>query len=406
MLFPRAMTRLQDDTESRRRLAASALVALLGAAMVTSTLLQGALGVLSRWIIDEFGITRSQFGLAFAAYSLVGGLSSLHIGSLADRNVRGVMMGLFALAGIAAVGAALAPTYLLLLVAVLVGGLALGAGNPVTNRIVAQRISERRRGLVIGIKQAGPPLGIFLAGVILPSIAVATSWRVALATAVLLPIAGIVATFLLVPGKSGDEPTPAKVSDLGDRVRFVVRWLTVIGFAVALTNAAAIAFLPLFAQEDLGLTPTVAGIVAAVVGLAGVVGRVMWGALGGRFDKPSSALLIIATFSALSFGAIGLSSELGVIWLWVGSIGSGASVLAWHAVAWLVIVNRVHVAAVGRASGVMHMGSTLGFATGAPLAGLLLDWTDSYTLMWGLLAAAMVLVTGMTARFRLIGARR
>lgn len=385
---------------------ASALVALLGAAMVTSTLLQGALGVLSRFIIDEFGITRSQFGLAFAAYSLVGGLSSLHIGSLADRNVRVVMMGLFALAGVAAVGAAIAPTYLLLLTAVLIGGLALGAGNPVTNRIVAQRISARRRGLVIGIKQAGPPLGIFLAGVVLPSIAVATNWRVALGTAVLLPIAGIVGTVVLVPGETGDEPAPAKVSDLGDEVRFVVRWLTAIGFAVALTNAAAIAFLPLFAQEDLGLSATLAGIVAAVMGLAGVVGRVLWGALGGRFDRPSSALLIIAAFSAFSFAAIALSSELGVAWLWVGSVGSGASVLAWHAVAWLVIINRVDLAAVGRASGVMHMGSTLGFALGAPVAGFLLDWSDSYTLMWGLLAAAMVLVTGMTARFRLIGARR
>ena len=400
------MTELRQDPRARRRWIGSLLVALLGVAMVTSTLLQGALGVLSRFILDEFGITRSQFGLAFAAYSLVGGLSSLHIGSLADRNVRGVMMGLFGLAGLAAVGAALAPTYPILLVAVLLGGLALGAGNPVTNRIVAQRISIRRRGLVIGIKQAGPPLGIFLAGVVLPSIAVAANWRIALSTAVLLPIVGIVGTYLLVPVESGDEPDPAKVSDLGDTVRFVVRWLTVIGFLVALTNAAAIAFLPLFVQEDLGLTATFAGIVAAVMGLAGVVGRILWGALGGRFSRASTALLIIAAFSALSFGAIALSSGLGVAWLWIGAIGSGASVLAWHAVAWLVIVDRVELAAVGRASGVMHMGSTLGFAAGAPLAGLLLDRSGSYTLMWSLLAAAMVLVTGMTAQFRFNAARR
>lgn len=374
--------------------------------MVTSTLLQGALGVLSRFILDEFGITRSQFGLVFAAYSLVGGVSAVYIGRLADRNSRRVMMGLFALAGLAAFGAAVSPTYLLLILAVVVGGLALGAGNPVTNRIVSQQISLRRRGLAIGIKQAGPPFGLFLAGLVLPSIAVATNWRVALSTAVLLPVVGLFATYLLVPREPRDGPAPARVSDLDDLVRFVVRWLTFIGFAVALTNSAAIAFLPLFAQESLEMTPTLAGVVAAIMGLAGVAGRIVWGAVGNRFKKPSTALIIIAGFSAVSFAAIAVSASLGVPWLWVGAIGSGASVLAWHAVAWLVIIDRVDLAAVGRASGIMHMGSTFGFAAGAPLAGLLLDSSDSYPLMWALLAATMVAVTAITAWFRITATRR
>lgn len=399
------MTYPGQDVAGRRWLGI-ALVGLLGAAMVTSTLLQGALGVLSRFILDEFGITRSQFGLVFAAYSIMGGMSAFFIGRLADRNSRGVMMGLFGLAGVAMVGAAISPNYVLFILAVVFGGLALGAGNPVTNRIVSQQISLRRRGLAIGIKQAGPPLGLFLAGILLPSIAVATNWRVALSTAVLLPVAGLVGTYFLVPGESPDGPAPVRVSDLDDRVRFVVRWLTFIGFAVALTNSAAIAFLPLFAQEDLAMTPTLAGVVAATMGLAGVVGRVVWGAVGNRFRKPSSALLIIAGFSAASFAAIAMSGAFGVSWLWAGAVGSGASVLAWHAVAWLVIIDRVDVAAVGRASGIMHMGSTFGFAVGAPLAGLLLDASDSYTLMWSLLAVAMVVVTMVTAQFRITAARR
>lgn len=399
------MTYLQEHG-TRRRWLGFGLVGLLGAAMVTSTLLQGALGVLSRFILDEFGITRSQFGFVFAAYSLVGGLSALYIGTLADRNSRGVLMGLFAAAGFAAVGAAFSPTYLLLVVAILFGGLALGAGNPVTNRIVAQHISMRRRGLVIGIKQAGPPLGIFLAGIALPAIAVATNWRVALSTAVLLPVVGLLGTYLLVPGEPADRPAPSKVSDLHDKVRFVVRWLTFIGFSVGFTNSVVTAFLPLFAQEDLALSPTLAGVVAAIMGLAGVAGRIVWGAVGRSFERPSTALLIIAGFSAASFASIALSAAFGIPWLWAGAIGSGVSVLAWHAVAWLVIVDRVDVAAIGRASGMMHMGSTFGFAAGAPLAGLLLDASDSYTLMWGLLAVAMVGVTAMTARFRVTATRR
>lgn len=394
------------ETPSRSRWAAVALVLLLGAAMVTSTLLQGALGVLSRFILDEFGITRSQFGLAFAAYSLVGGFSSIYIGTLADKNTRAVMIGLFLFAGVSILGAAAAPTYVVLLVAVLLGGFALGAGNPVTNRLIAERVSVARRGLVIGIKQAGPPLGIFLAGIALPLIAVSFGWRWALASLVVVPVAGVTGALLLMPRGSGVDSPATKVSDLPSKVRFVVSSLTMIGFAVAVTNSASIAFLPLFAQEDLGMSATLAGVVAAIMGLAGVVGRVLWGGYAPRFEKPSSALLVISVLSAVSFAAIGLSGALGSVWLWGGAIVSGASVLAWHAVAYLVIVDRVEMAAIGRASGIMHMGSTLGFAAGAPAAGLLLDVSDSYVLMWDLLAVVMVLVTLGTAQFRRTAAKR
>jgi predicted MFS family arabinose efflux permease len=398
------MSSVETSVKTRRR--AIALVLLLGAAMVTSTLLQGALGVLSRFILDEFGITRSQFGLVFSVYSVVGGLSALYIGTLADKNTRMVMLGLFLLAGASIAGAAIAPTYVLLVVAVLVGGFALGAGNPVTNRVIAERVSVARRGLVIGIKQAGPPLGLFIAGIALPIIAVSVGWRWALSTAVIVPAVGLAGTFALMPRGSGVESPPTRVSDLDHRVRFIVYSLTVIGAAVSVANSAAIAFLPLFAQEDLSMTPTLAGAVAAIMGLAGVVGRILWGGYAPRFKKPSSALLVMSIFSALSFAAIASSTALGSFWLWIGAIGGGASVLAWHAIAYLVIVNRVEMAAVGRASGIMHMGSTFGFAAGAPLAGLLLDVSNSYVLMWSLLAVTMALVTGGTAQFRLTAAKR
>lgn len=383
-----------------------ALVALLGAAMVTSTLLQGSLGVLSSFILEEFDITRSVFGIAFAAYSLVGGLSSLYIGSLADRNSRAVIIWLFVIAGVGIGGAALAPSYVLLIAAVLVGGLALGAGNPATNRIIAERVPVPRRGLVIGIKQAGPPLGIFVAGILLPSIAVVSGWRMSLMVVAVLPAIGLIAALYIVPsGSRRAGAAPARVGDLGETTRFVVRWLTLIGFAIAVTNSAAIAWLPLFAQEDLAMTPTAAGVIAAAMGLAGVVGRIGWGAFGGRFRRPSTALILIALFSMLAFACMALSGALGAAWLWVGAIVGGVSMLSWHAVAWLVILDRVELSSIGRASGIMHMGSTLGFAAGAPLAGLILDLSDSYTLTWALLTLLTALVTLATTQFRSRGAR-
>lgn len=368
--------------------------------MVTSTLLPGTLGVLSTFILDEFSISKSVYGLAFATYALVGGLSSIHIGELADKNARRVMAGLFISSVLGVVGAALAPSYILLLFAMALGGLALGAGNPVTNKIVAEHVPTERRGLVIGFKQAGPPLGIFLAGVALPPLAVALGWRTAVGLIVVVPLTGLVATGLLsAPWRTGGFALgEARVLD--KEVRSVVRWLTAIGFGVAMGSSSLIAFLPLFAQEAVGMRPTAAGVVTAAMGLAGALGRIVWGALGGRFRRPSTALLIITSIATVSVLVVNLSSSLGSTWLWVGAVGSGSSLLAWHAVAWLVIIDRVDMSAVGRASGVMQMGSTIGSAAGAPLAGVILDLSDSYALTWSVVAVLMVIVASATWWFR------
>jgi MFS family permease len=255
----------------------TALVALLVVAMVASTLLQGAVGVLSSFIIDEFDISRSAFGLAFAAYSLVGGLSSLYMGALADRDSRRVLLGLFAMAGLGFVGAATAPTFIVLIIAMALGGVALGAGNPVTNRILAEHIPGSRRGSVIGLKQAGPLLGIFLAGAVLPPIALAFGWRTAIGLTVVLPLVGFVAALAFRPRRKLTITQSSGIRELESDVRFVVFWLSALGFGVSLSTSGLIAFLPLFAQESGGQTPTVAGAIAATMGLAGVVGRIGWG---------------------------------------------------------------------------------------------------------------------------------
>lgn len=378
---------------------ALALVALLGAAMVTATYLQGALSVLSRFVIDELGISRSQLGLVFSAFSLTGAAASPLLGSLTDRGTRKVMFGLFALGTAAVLVAAGAPTFWILLVGSVLGGLALAAGNPVTNRIISERISPRRRGIVTGLKQSGPPMGLLVAGVLLPPLAALYGWRAALALTALLPVAGLVATWWLVPERTAEEGVsmPESTPD----ARTAVVWLTGIGLGVAFGAAALIAFLPLYAQEQVGMTTTQAGTLAAVMGLVGVVGRIMWGSLGGRFARPTTGLIVITGVAVLASLAVAGARTFGPGILWVGAIGAGATALAWHALAWLVVIDRVGTAGVGRASGIIQVGNSIGFAAGPPAAGVIVDLTGSYLPAWLMVAAVFGVITVLTVMLRM-----
>ena len=391
----------------RSRSRAVALVVLLGAAMATATYLQGALSVVSSFVIDEFGLSRSQFGAAFTAFSLTGALASPLMGALTDRGTTWVMVGLFGLSGLAVGMVAAAPSFMLLIAGSIVGGLALGAGNPVTNRVIADQIGAARRGLVVGLKQAGPPLGLLVAGAMLPPLALAVGWRWALAVSASIPLIGLVATpFILSRPRLGESATSTRMSEEDPETRSVVAWLTVIGLGVALALSAAIAFVPLYAQERVGASAGTAGALAAAMGLVGVAGRISWGAAAGRFARPSTALLIISAISMMATLAVALAEVVGMWILWLGVIGIGVSMLAWHAVAWLVIIDRVGVGGVGKASGLMQLGNSLGFAAGPLIAGALIDTTDSYVVAWSTVTGVLAVSAALTVLIRVRTASR
>jgi MFS family permease len=384
-----------------------ALVGLLVAAMATATYLQGALSVVSSFVIDEFDLTRSQFGAAFTAFSLTGALASPMMGALTDRHTTRVMVGLFGLGGLAVVMVAVAPSFALLIAGSIVGGLALAAGNPVTNRVIADQIGKARRGLVVGLKQSGPPLGLLVAGVVLPPLALVVGWRAALAVSALIPVFGLVATpFILSRPRPGESTTSTPISEESPETRSVVVWLTLIGLGVAIALSAAIAFVPLYAQERVGASTGTAGALAAVMGLVGVAGRIFWGAAAERFARPTTPLLIISAISLVATFAVASAQAVGMWALWIGVIGVGVSMLAWHAVAWLVIIDRVGVGGVGKASGLIQLGNSLGFAAGPLIVGVLIDTTGSYAVAWSTVAAVLAISTALTVLIRVRTAAR
>jgi predicted MFS family arabinose efflux permease len=174
-----------------------------------------------------------------------------------------------------------------------------------------------------------------------------------------------------------------------------VWWPTVVGLLVSTGAGAILAFLPLYGQEALGMSARAAGALAGLVGGMAIMGRVAWGWQAARFRRMTSPLLLIAATAVAATGTLWAADGIGWWLVWVGALLAGASIMAWHALGWLVLVLGVEVGAVGGASGIMHVGSSVGFGVGPLLFGLVVD-RMSYGWAWALTTSVFALSTVLT----------
>jgi predicted MFS family arabinose efflux permease len=374
--------------------------ATLTVGMVAATFLSSALAVLSSRIVEDLGITRSQLGLLFTAVSIAGAAGAPMAGRIADAlGGRRVLSWLFVVVGVTNLALAAAPGYAWALPICAVAGLALAAGNPSTDKLIAGAVGPERRGSVVGLKQSGPPLGVLLAGVALPPIATALGWRAAVAWSSVIPAVGLVAVLLAVP-RGQRRAAGVRRAPLSGATKATVWWLTSMALVVSTGVAAVVAFLPLYAQEELAMSPELAGVLASVVGAVSVVGRILWGWHGGRFRALTTPLAAIGFVSVAATIAFWAADGAGPWLLWVGAVGSGLSMMAWHAVGVLGLLTEVEPESIGGASGMVHLGSSVGFAVGPLVFGVLVDRAGSYTPAWFAVAALFALQVALTWSWR------
>ena len=361
------------------------------------------LAVLASTFIDEFDLSRFELGLIGSLNTAVGAVSAPWTGRLTDRigPRRSTMVAqLIVAAGFAVM--ALANTVTMLVLSATILGIPQGWGNPATNALIAERVPPGNRGTVTGIKQSGVQMGIFLAGATLPFLSDRVGWRGGIWI-----YAGIFAALaflpLLLPSKV--EPFSAEAQSLAtdqNAKPYDMRavWLiAVYAFLMGTVGGGIARFLALFAEEEVGLSPSTAGWVIAVSGLAGMAARVVAGKLAETRFRPLPMLSGLAAIGAsvplLLMGVLTVGSWI----LWpiavLFAIGHGA----WNAVAMLAIIVGVPKAEAGRASGAVMFGFLGGLAVGAPVAGLVIDATNSYQLVWvaGFVLSAMSAIVALYA---------
>ena len=367
--------------------------------MAVGPLVVYGLTAMSPMVVIDLGLSRAQFGAFAGVVFAVAMLSSVPAGQLVDRF--GGRRVLFVLSGAGISSMVLATTgasYGSLLIAVGLSGVVVALGNPVTNQLVSLHVDAGRRGTTVGLKQGGVPLGQVIVGLMLPPIAVAMGWRVAMIALLAFPLVNVALALIFVPPKVRRGPSRVKPpASSSSPVPTTVWWLAAYSFLMGVPVQATNAYLPLFAHERLGLGLASAGLSLTIAGAVGLLARVYWGRIADRLASPPGLLILLALGSALgSLCLWGAGRTAGVALFWVAVTIHGAAAISATVVTAVVLVHSVAQSMVGRASGLLATGQFAGFALGPIVFGVLVDAENSYLLGW-LCSALMYLAAGAMA---------
>ena len=357
-------------------------------------------GILSSFLLDDFGITRAQIGWVAAGFSLAGALGGPITGWLTDRfGGRRMLQALYAMSFLGMIFIASAPNYLLLLAASTFAGLAQSAANPITNKLIVTQVPPGRRGIVTGVKQSGVQAGILLSGLLLPMAALALGWRAAVAIAAAFPIVAFTLVRFVLP-LPGRDTTVSETDRSRSPLPAAIWWLGGYGFLMGLGGATYLYF-PLYGQESVGVSVSVAGAIVGVGAGFAIFTRIGFSQLSVRARRFSGPLLLISVVSVLSIGLVWSASHMGVGLLWAGGILAGAITPASVPVVWLAVMSAVPDQDAGRASGIPTLGYGLGFALGAPLFGYSVDATSGYDVGYAAVAVIYAAAAFLAWRLRL-----
>jgi predicted MFS family arabinose efflux permease len=375
---------------------------LLVLTMASSTLMPVGLGILAPFMRDDLGVSRTQIGVLITTVTLGAAMLSPLSGRVTDalggRRATVVLL-VTAVTGFA--GTSLAPGYWWMILPVGVAAIAQAGGNPSTNKLIAHHAPAGRRGIVTGIKQSGVQAGVFAAGVLMPVAAETWGWRWAMGATVGVPVIALALAALLLPadGPDASEVTATRGGPLPPAITFLAVYGALMGFGAAYTF-----FLPLFAEEALGMSERAGGLAAGLVGLISLGARIGWSR---RAELQRNHDATLAAIAVGSIGAAGLLlwAQAGLHWLlWPGAILTGATSSSWNSVGMLATIEHAGPQRSGRASGIVMLGFLGGLGAAPTAFGRLIDATGSYTAMWltsiACLVAAAIAAVWWTRRQR------
>lgn len=361
------------------------LLTTMGAATFTAS----SLGLVAPVFIDDLGLTRSDVGIVFSVNAIGAGLLSPVIGRYTDRvGGKLALLSVVAAAAASYVAYGVAWSLGVLVVGSLFGAVAQAGANPSTNKLIADQLPVGSQGVVVGIKQSGVQLFIFLGGVAVPSIVIA--WGRDAAYLLLAGVSILIAGVALVRVAPREQPSGSAPSAQSAPVPRDIWWISAYGFLLGFAGSSAVMY-ALFIVERLERDLVVAGYVIAVGGFLAIPGRIMWARYAERRAEFRKPLLTIALISVGASAAL-MVANFGPWWFVVlAAVLTAVGSSSWNSVGMLGLIVIAGPAAAGRASGIVLFGFLLGLGAGPPLFGWMVDSTGSYMGVWWLAMGASML---------------
>ncbi len=281
-------------------------------------------------------------------------------------------------------------------------GLSYGTLNPASAHILIGLASARWRALVFSVKQTGVPVGGALAGLCVPLLVAATGWRGA---ALAVCAAAVCAAVAIQPLRARFDAARAhsrrwSAEELLGPLRMVwahreLRRFAIAGFGYAGVQVSVGAFYVVFLNQHVGMSLLASGVVFAFVQAGGIAGRILWGALAGRWLTPR---VVLAALGPLTCACLLATSALRPHWPAAGlallGLVLGASSFGWNGVFLAELARHAPAGRAGEATGGVQFVFFSGVVLVPPAFGALVAASGSYTLAF-VAVAALALAAGV-----------
>ena len=310
---------------------------------------------------DTLGLSLASVGTYVAAPTTGLLLTLIAWGAAADRfGERRVMASGLLLAALAVGAVALLPDpgYAATLALLAAAGAAAASVFAANGRMIMGWFPRTERGLAMGIRQTAQPLGVALAGLVLPSLA----QRTGAFGAFVVPAALCLLSALLVIGFAPDPVRPPRAE--GERTdspyHTPVLWRLHAASAMLVVPQFAIsAFATEYLVRQQHWSATAAGAFVAVIQIAGAVSRIgsgVWSDRVGSRLRPMRQLAVGAALVLITF-AVG---DAVAPWLAIAALAVGGIVtVADNGLAFTAVAEIAGTAWTGRALGIQNTGQNI-----------------------------------------------
>jgi MFS family permease len=362
-------------------------------AQVGFSVIEQGVPTLTGFVKTDLGISAGAAGLVVSAYAFGKITGSYAAGLLADRvGERIVLVGGGVVTGVLLSSAMASPLPALLVLLVLAGVTSAGA-TPAGGRLVLLAFPRNRRGMALGIRQAGVPIGGVVGAIMLPWLAHAAGWRWSLAAAGGLLVLAVLPLVHSGAGARGVDRVTVPRPD-GPRFDRNIKLLTLWACLLVTGQFSVIAFLALDLHESAGLSLPTGSLLVAVAQATGIAGRVLWGAFSDRAlargRKPQLLLLTgVNLVAALVLLAVPRSVPTVVLVLVAALVGFG--LFGYQGLWMAILAETAGPERVGAATGFAVTFVVASAALSPPFYGFVADLTGTYRAMWAVLAAILAL---------------
>lgn len=390
------------------------LIGLIGLAHMVSHFCQLLLPPLFPWLHQELGASYAQLGLLMTVFFVVSCTVQTASGFWVDRfGPRPVLFAGLALLALACLGWALATNWWQLALATVVAGMGNGVFHPVDYTLINRKVAAQRLGHAYSVHGITGSLGWALAPAFVVGIALATSWRWALAAAGLLVALVLLLMWLhrerlqvpsvLKTAAAAVAGSPPAVGSTGEHslafLRLPAVWMCFTFFFFSASVLTIVqAYAPEAARQLHGMPLALMAACVTAYMLAAAGGMVVGGFLASdpaRCERIvgfgyGAAALVALVVALLPVPPLAVPLLFGLMGVAAGVAGPSRD---------LLVKRSTPENATGRVYGVVYAGLDIGQAVTPLLFGLLID-QGRHQAVWLGLVVIQALLVGTAFRIR------